>query len=165
METVFESLLQWGVLGILAYLYIKGSTEDKEHEREKDLRDREENNVIKNNTEAIKSLNTTVEMLNTSMLSMQKLFNLQRETASKESDRMFNLLENHDDRSEKIFTALKLIEIQSLAHSELTQAKLDAIIRESYDARTANKIKKEMAGKQNEINEIHKEIEAGNGND
>lgn len=165
METVFESLLQWGVLGVLAYLYIKGSTEDKEHEREKDLRDREENNVIKNNTEAIKSLNATVEMLNTSMVSMQKLFNLQRETASKESDRIFNLLGNHDDRSEKIFTALKLIENQSLAHSELTQAKLDAIIRESYDARTANKIKKEMSGKQNEVNEIHKEIEAGKDND
>ena len=162
MEVVFESLLQWGVLGVLAYLYIKGNTEDKEHEREKDLRDREENNVIKNNTEAIKSLNATVEMLNTSMVSMQKLFNLQRETSSKESDRMFNLLENHDDRSEKIFTALKLIENQSLAHSELTQAKLDAIIRESYDARTANKIKKEMAGKQNEIDEIHKKMEEGN---
>lgn len=162
MEVVFESLLQWGVLGVLAYLYIKGNTEDKEHEREKDLRDREENNVIKNNTEAIKSLNATVEMLNTSMVSMQKMFNLQRETSSKESDRIFNLLENHDDRSEKIFTALRLIESQSLAHSELTNAKLDAIIRESYDMRTANKIKKEMSEKQNEIDEIHKEMEEGN---
>ena len=162
METVFESLLQWGVLGVLAYLYIKGSTEDKEYEREKDLREREENNVIKNNTEAIKSLNATVEMLNTSMVSMQKMFKIQRETSSKESDRIFNLLENHDDRSEKVFTALKLIESQSIAHSELTQAKLDAIIRESYDARTTNKIKKEMSEKQNEINEINKEIEAEN---
>lgn len=165
MEVVFESLLQWGVLGVLAYLYIKGNTEDKEHERAKELRDIEEDSVIKNNTEAIKSLNTTVETLNTSMLSMQRLFDLQIEAASKDSDRIFHLLENHDDRSEKIFTALKLIENQSLAHSELTNAKLDAIIRESYDVRTANKIKQEMAEKQKEIDEIHKEMEAGDGND
>lgn len=165
MEVVLESLLQWGVLGVLAFLYIKGNTEDKEHERVKELRDIEEDSVIRNNTEAIKSLNTTVETLNTSMLSMQRLFDLQIEAASKDSDRIFHLLENHDDRSEKIFTALKLIESQSLAHSELTNAKLDAIIRESYDVRTANKIKEEMAEKQKEIDEIHKEMEEGYGND
>ena len=68
---------------------------------------------------------------------------------------LYNRLQMHDDRSEKILTQAKLNKsgIEQLFHK--IDLKLDAIVRESFESRTVAKINKEV---EKELKEVEDEV-------
>lgn len=109
-----------------------------------------DNKVIDNNTKVIAEFQQFLQDIkneNTLILREQQ----DQNTVVRQ---IFDKLQDHDDRSEKIFTQTKLNEQRNEQDFAKIDAKLDAIIRESFDRRTVEKMQQEI---KEEIKEQKKE--------
>ena len=136
---ILQNFLQLGIVGVLAYLYIKQSVERDKDERERDKKRNQDDTIITNNTAALTNLNSTLE---SNLIVQNELI--------KDILEIKSMLTSHDKQGEKIFTEI-------VTNNHVSQTKLDAIIREAFSNRTGNEIQAEVAAAKKEVEKKEKE--------
>lgn len=130
---------EFGVLVIIAAVFLKTYIDDKKANLD---------NIIQNNTIAMERLSNTLEMLTKSNK------NIESNVSSIE-----NKLGLHDDRLERVYTNLEVMDAKSAEQNNLMHLKLDAIIRESFDKRIVNEIQKDYKAEEKKHLDIIREKE------
>lgn len=136
---ILQNFLQLGIVGVLAYLYIKQSVERDKDERERDKKRNQDDTIITNNTDALTNLNSTLE---SNLIVQNELI--------KDILEIKSMFTSHDKQGEKIFTEI-------VTNNHVSQTKLDAIIREAFSKRTGDEIQAEVAVAKKEVEKKEKE--------
>ena len=136
---ILQNFLQLGIVGVLAFLYIKQSVERDKHERERDKKRDQDDTVITNNTAALTSLNSTLE----------RNLVVQNELV-KDILEIKSMFTSHSKQGEKIFTEI-------VTNNHVSQTKLDAIVREAFSKRVGDEIQAEVAVAKKEVEKKEKE--------
>lgn len=143
---ILQNFLQLGIVGVLAYLYIKQSVERDKHERERDKKRDQDDTVITNNTAALTSLNSTLER---NLIVQNELI--------KDILEIKSMFTSHNKQGEKIFTEI-------VTNNHVSQTKLDAIIREAFSKRVGDEIQAEVAVAKKEVEKKEEEKTDKGGN-
>lgn len=136
---ILQNFLQLGIVGVLAYLYIKQSVERDKHERERDKKRDQDDTIITNNTAALTSLNSTLER---NLIVQNELI--------KDILEIKSMFTSHSKQGEKIFTEI-------VTNNHVSQTKLDAIVREAFSKRVGDEIQAEVAVAKKEVEKKEKE--------
>lgn len=120
---IMQMLLNWGVLGLVAFLFFKQNAEDRERYYQSD---KAKEQTLLNNAKVFEGLESSIKQLNMTL----ENHNLRWDEISKTLEDIKGILRGHDKQGEKVLTEI-------LANNKVFSTKIDAIIRESFDRRTS----------------------------